>query len=83
MIALLIILFGGAIIFAPWWIAVVVALFIAPYRYGSAVIIIGGAVMDSLYGTSIQALWGFSHIYMLLFVVLALCTYLIHDRVSA
>lgn len=77
----LIFLFFVAVVFAPWWCAVLLALVIATEGGAIYALPIGGALMDALFGAPILALGGFALIYTTVFSILAAVSFIIHRNI--
>lgn len=65
----------------PWWVVVPFGIVIATLPYGAPVAIIGGVILDALYGTPLPILFNFQYVYTLLFVVVVVLIELLSDRV--
>lgn len=68
-------LFFASILFLPWYFSVVIGIFIISQWKAYTSAIIGGILLDTLYGGPIITLYGFAYIYTGLFVVLVILAF--------
>lgn len=59
-------------ILLPWYVPVFLGGLLIALWGGYVEVIIGGIIMDTLFGTSIPLLYGFAYLYTALFVALSL-----------
>jgi hypothetical protein len=55
----------------PWWVTVPLMVFALSFTYGAPVVVGVAILMDSLYGTNINALYDISFLYTLVFTCAA------------
>jgi hypothetical protein len=63
--------FFASIFLGPWWLTVILGLFLLAVFGGALPLIAGGFIMDSVFGAPLPALGSFHLLYTLLFVTLA------------
>ncbi len=66
---------------APWWVTVPLLVYALSFEYSAPYVVGIAVVMDSLYGTGIPALNGFSALYTCMFLALGLLTLFLRRRV--
>ncbi len=65
---------------APWWVTVPFGIaLISKGVYG--IVVLGGIIMDYLFGMPVEALGGFSFVYTALFASLAIISWYLHKHV--
>lgn len=65
------ILFFASILFLPWYISVFIGVVIIARWHAYVSAIIGGIILDSMFGAPIVALHNFAYIYTILFIILS------------
>lgn len=65
----------------PWWVSVLFGIGVTLYPGSGVVLLIGGVIMDTLFGAPIATLGGFAYLYTVLFSIIAAVVYLLRDRV--
>lgn len=55
----------------PWWVTVPLMVLALSFEHGAPFVIGTALLMDSLYGTNIDSLYGLSFLYTLLFAIAA------------
>ncbi len=67
-------------LWAPWWVAVALAIIAAPYRFSAFVLIPVGLLYDTWFGVPIALLYGFQYLYTSLFGCMAFSAFLMRRR---
>lgn len=65
----------------PWWVTVPLGILLATTPLGSAIALLGGAILDATHGAPITPLFGISYLYTLTFMLSGLAILLIQRRV--
>lgn len=76
------ILFIASLVFAPWWLVVILGLLLMPFRWGAPIAVGGAAFLDAVYGAPVAALAGFSYIYTALFILCAVVVWFLSLRMA-
>lgn len=66
----------------PWWVSVLLSIFLLALFQAGIMVIVGGIMMDILFGAPVDILSGFQYLYTALFLFLALLTLYLKARVS-
>lgn len=74
-------LFVLSVVFLPWWVSVLLGVFISLTPIGSILAVLGGAVMDLTFGAPLGALFGIHDFYTLFFLCLAVVMFVLRQRV--
>ncbi len=74
--------FFASVLVAPWWLTICCGLFLLSFFESAVVVIIGGVLMDLIFGTPIPALGGFHYLYTTLFIFLAAVSWYLHRALS-
>ena len=69
------IIFFVSVLFAPWWLSVLLAIILLSYFGAYFEVIVGGIVMDSMFGVPIIALFNTEFLYTIMFAILVLTAY--------
>jgi hypothetical protein len=80
MIFVLSALFFASIVYCPWWVTLFIAIWLAPYKGSFAPLVIGGLLMDVMFGSRVASLGGFSYVYTLVFVGAALVSWYLREQ---
>ena len=72
-------LFLVSLVFLPWWVSVPLGIIAATTKYGGPIAVFGGVVLDAVYGTPIDILFGFQYVYTTLFLLVVLLVYVLSD----
>lgn len=67
-------------VFLPWWVTVALGIALVVHFKLWWVAILGGLLMDLVFGAPIAALGGFAYLFSLLFVVLSLLALMLRQR---
>jgi len=73
-------LYGISIVTLPWWVVVLVALVLISHFEAYVFAVLGGVVMDVMYGAPIHALADFSYLYTTVFLTLSCTAYILRVR---
>lgn len=65
----------------PWWITIPLMVYALSFEYSAPYVVGIAVVMDSLYGSGIPVLHGFSALYTTVFLTLGLVTIFLRTRV--
>lgn len=65
----------------PWWATVLLGIAVIGIYRSYAVAIIGGIMMDLLFGIPQPALFGFAYVYTLLFAILSAVAFYLDRRI--
>lgn len=71
--------FFASILFLPWYVPVLLGLFIIVQWKAYTSAIIGGIILDGMFGAPIITLYGFAYIYTALFVILSLLAFFLRQ----
>ena len=71
--------FFASILFSPWYIPVLLGLLIIIQWKAYTSAIIGGIILDGMFGAPIITLYGFSYIYTTLFVILSFLAFFLRQ----
>lgn len=77
--ALYLILFASAVTL-PWWFTVPLMVLVLSFSYGAPVVVAVALLMDALYGTNIDSLYGMSFLYTFVFGVAACVSIIMRRR---
>lgn len=69
--------FFASILFLPWYVPVMLGVLLIAFYQAYLFAIIGGIVLDSMFGTSIISLYSVSFLYTILFATLSILSALL------
>lgn len=64
----------------PWWVTVPLMVIALSFEYGAPYVVGVALIMDALYGTNIDSLFGLSFLYTLVFTMAACVSILMRRR---
>ena len=73
--------FFASILFLPWFVTVALGVVLIAWYQAYLSVLIGGVLLDSMFGAPIAALGSFSFIYTALFACLSAVSYVLRRRV--
>lgn len=68
-------IFFVSVLFAPWWLSVALAVLLLSFFKAYFEVIVGGVIMDSVFGAPIMSLFNIEFLYTILFTILVVTTY--------
>lgn len=71
------VLFFAAVVFLPWYASVPLGIILIAYWGAYVEAIVGGVVLDALFGAPIASLHGFACLYTALFIILSLFAFVL------
>ncbi len=78
---ILISFFFASVLLGPWWISIAAGIWIASISERSVPLIVGGMLMDMLFGAPIPALFGFNFLYTTIFLLIVLSALYFRRRI--
>lgn len=67
---------------SPWWLTILLGIFLLALFEASITVIAGGLLMDTTFGAPLVPLGGFHYLYTAIFVMLALLSWYLHRTLS-
>jgi hypothetical protein len=82
---LLAILFLASALLNPWWLTLLIGIFLLgvfPGLFSIGTLILGGFLMDSVFGAPVYSLGGFKYLYTALCIILSLVSFFLRNTLS-
>ncbi|MES2135266.1 MAG: hypothetical protein V4449_03445 [Patescibacteria group bacterium] len=67
---------------ANWWLTVLIGIVLIGLFQAYITLILGGVLMDVLFGAPMAPLWGFQYLYTALFLILVGLSWYLHRTLS-
>jgi hypothetical protein len=73
--------FFASILLGPWWLTVLTGIVVVSFCESYVPLILGGMLMDILFGAPVPVLFGLSFLYTAVFTVMALSAFFFRDKI--